>query len=145
MSYRKFMRDRDDIESSKIEEEIRESILKIVKNREERKEMGEIDDYGDDLLGLLMSSAHHEVDKEARITMEDVIDECKTFYFAGQETTTAMLSWTSLLLAINQDWQEKARLEAMELFGGRSLTSDDTAVISRLKLVRNYTSHLRLH
>ncbi|KAL0921845.1 hypothetical protein M5K25_008958 [Dendrobium thyrsiflorum] len=130
----KFMQNRDDIESSRIEDDIRESIFKIVKKREERKEKGEIDGYGDDLLGLLMS-AHHEIDKEGKITMEDVIDECKTFYFGGQETTASMLSWTSLLLASNEDWQERARLEVMEIFGGRSPTSEDTASISKLKMM----------
>ena len=69
--------------------------------------------------------------------MDDIIDECKTFYFAGHETTTGLLSWTAFLLAINTDWQDKARKEATELFGGRAPTSDDTN-IARLKTVSKY-------
>ncbi|KAG0492644.1 hypothetical protein HPP92_006042 [Vanilla planifolia] len=129
---RKLLQSPDDIESKRLEEEIRESILKIVKKREMMKEKGDINGYGDDLLGSLLS-ALHEANDEERITLQDLIDECKTFYFGGHETTATMLSWTFLLLATNPEWQEMARAEVAEIFGDRSLTSDDTAAVAKLK------------
>lgn len=98
--------------------------------------MGDPDGYGSDLLALLVK-ANHENDGEEKITLEDIIDECKTFYFAGQETAASLLSWTALLLAINTDWQDKAREEVTELFGNRSPTSDDPN-IGRLKTVSKH-------
>lgn len=63
-----------------------------------------------------------------------MVDECKTFYFAGHETTTSLLGWTILLLATHKDWQEKARKEVVELFGQTNPHSDGVA---RLKIVSN--------
>ncbi|XP_020277057.1 cytochrome P450 CYP749A22-like isoform X3 [Asparagus officinalis] len=128
-----FMRNNDDKEADKIEKEIRDTIIKLIMKRRESKQIGCPDGYGSDLLGLLVK-ANYEKERDERITLEDIIDECKTFYFAGHETTTGLLTWTSLLLAINTDWQEKARKEATELFGGRPPTCDDTN-ITRLKTV----------
>ncbi|XP_026400164.1 cytochrome P450 CYP749A22-like [Papaver somniferum] len=87
------------------------SILKIINKREAKLKMGEVDGYGNDFLGSLIV-AYHE---NKRITLEDLIDECKTFYDAGHETATALLTWTCLLLATHADWQEKARNEVIEL------------------------------
>ncbi|PKA53694.1 Cytochrome P450 734A1 [Apostasia shenzhenica] len=130
---RKFFPNQDDIESDRIEQEIRGSIMKLIQSREQRKEKGEIGGYGEDLLGLLMR-AHHEGDEQSeRISIEDIIDECKTFYFAGQETTVSMLSWTSLLLAMNTEWQNRARMEVMELLGDRTPSPNDSPAIAKLK------------
>ncbi|KAF5939091.1 hypothetical protein HYC85_023350 [Camellia sinensis] len=96
----------DDIESEKLEHGIRDSILEIIKKRENA--MTEVDNYGADLLGLLV---------KAKITVENVVDECKAFYIAGHETTTTLLACSVLLLAIHTDWQEEARKEVLELFG----------------------------
>ncbi|XP_020591128.1 cytochrome P450 CYP749A22-like [Phalaenopsis equestris] len=127
--FRKLVPNQDDKESDKIEKAIRESILKLLLRREEKKKNGEAEGYGDDLLGSLMR-AHYE---DERITLDDIIDECKTFYFAGQETTSIMLSWTALLLAINTDWQDKLRSEVLQLFGERSLVSEDFSSIAKLR------------
>ncbi|RZC68748.1 hypothetical protein C5167_032721 [Papaver somniferum] len=99
------------VDSEKIEEEMHKSILKIINKREAKLKMGEVDGYGNDFLGSLIV-AYHE---NKRITLEDLIDECKTFYDAGHETATALLTWTCLLLATHADWQEKARNEVIEL------------------------------
>lgn len=127
--FRKLVPNQDDRESDKIEQVIRESILNLILRRKKRKKNGEADGYGDDFLGSLMKE-HYENES---ITIDDIIDECKTFYFTGQETTSVMLSWTSLLLAINTDWQDKVRTEVLQLFGDRSPTLEDFSSIAKLR------------
>ncbi|KAK2981279.1 hypothetical protein RJ640_006980 [Escallonia rubra] len=80
-----------------------------------------------DFLGLLFKA---RVDTQ-EISVEGIIDECKTFYAAGHGTTTLLLSWAILLLAINTDWQEKARQEVLKVLGCGRPNSEG---ISRLKL-----------
>lgn len=87
--------------------------------------------YGDDFLGLHLK-AHYDSNEKDGISIEDIIDQCKTFYSAGHGTTSILLSWTILLLAIHRDWQEKAREEVVRLFGQQAPTSEG---ISRLKTV----------
>lgn len=111
---------------------MRKSIMEIIRTKEEKLEK-DSDAYGSGFLELLVR-AHKEADENLRISLEDVIDECKTFYFAGHETTAVLLTWTVLLLAIHTDWQDKARKEVIELFGDKSLTLDDSA-IAKMKLV----------
>lgn len=105
-----FLTDNDELESEKLEKGIRDSIIQIITKREKEEISRK------DFLGKLLE-ANQENDVNNRISMEDIVDECKTFYFAGHETTTSLLSWTVLLLAINQEWQEKARNEVTESFG----------------------------
>ncbi|KAH7515577.1 hypothetical protein FEM48_Zijuj10G0041400 [Ziziphus jujuba var. spinosa] len=46
-----------------------------------------------------------------------IVDNCKNIYFAGYETTVSSAMWT--LLAINSQWQGKARAEVLEICGGQ--------------------------
>ncbi|MBA0737888.1 hypothetical protein Gogos_011313 [Gossypium gossypioides] len=100
----------DMLESEELAKEIQYCVMKMVKKREDKVVNGEADSFGNDFLGLLVN-AYHDSDKNNKLSMEDLVDECKTFYFAGQDTVNALLAWTVLLLAIHGDWQDKARRE----------------------------------
>ncbi|TYJ00571.1 hypothetical protein E1A91_A13G094200v1 [Gossypium mustelinum] len=96
----KFWKSADQIEADKLEKEIHNCVMKIVKKREEKVANGGANSFGTDFLGLLLN-AYHDTDKKNSISQQDLVDECKTFYFAGQETTNSSLAWTVLLLAVH--------------------------------------------
>ncbi|KAK0602193.1 hypothetical protein LWI29_031242 [Acer saccharum] len=119
-----------------INKEIQASLMSIIKNREQAMKAGE--GAKDDLLGVLMESNFREIkehgdNKNVGITIQDVIEECKLFYFAGQETTSVLLVWTMVLLAQNQDWQAKARQEVFQIFGNNKPNFDG---LNHLKVVQ---------
>ena len=130
--YSKIYKTNDDIESEELVKGIHNAILEIIKKREEKVMTGEGNSNGGDFLQLLVK-AHHDTNASLKISIEDLVDECKTFYFAGQETTSTLLAWTIFLLAIHTDWQEKTRKEALKLFGQQNPNPDG---IAKLKPVR---------
>lgn len=60
------------------------------------------------------------------------MDECKTFFFAGHETTALLLTWTVMLLASNPGWQDKVRDEVKQVCNGGAPSVDQ---LSKLTLV----------
>ncbi|KAL1111098.1 hypothetical protein V6Z11_D02G034600 [Gossypium hirsutum] len=97
--YIKIWKTADLLESEKLEKGIHDCVLEIVKKRENKFVSGEVDGFGNDFLGLLVNAFHHLNDKNM-LSMEDLVDECKTFYFAGQETVNSYLLGLSCLYSI---------------------------------------------
>ena len=115
-----------------------EALLKgIIAKRESALRTGGA--TSDDLLGVLLESnmEHCRGDGNARagITTDDVIGECKLFYFAGMETTSGLLTWTMVVLSMHPEWQDRAREEVLRVVGGAGTPPPDYDGLSRLKIV----------
>ncbi|KAK9267527.1 hypothetical protein L1049_009955 [Liquidambar formosana] len=110
----------------------------IIEKRQKAMKTG--NDVKDDLLGFLLESNlaefhENQRSKNSGMTIEEVIDECKLFYFAGQETTANLLTWTIIILSVHSDWQEQAREEVLKLIGKRKPSFDELAQLKTVTMI----------
>eukprot|EP01018_Ginkgo_biloba_P006423 Gb_38432 [translate_table: standard] len=108
--------------------------LGIIQSRLESTTAGRTDiGYGNDLLGIMMTANKKEFTRNQRnltMTVDEIINECNTFFFARHQTTSNLLTWTVFLLAINPQWQTILREEVISVCG---TDLPDANILSRLK------------
>lgn len=91
-----------------------------------------------DLLGLMIQaskSCPNTSSFSSAITAQDIVEECKSFFFAGKQTTSNLLTWTTVLLAMHPQWQVRARDEVLKVCGARDIPTKDDVV--KLKTVKS--------
>jgi PHYB activation tagged suppressor 1 len=120
------------LKTRKLDDQVRGMLMDIIKSRLASKDTN---GYGDDLLGLMLEACAPEHGDGPILSMDEIIDECKTFFFAGHDTTSHLLTWTSFLLSTHPEWQEKLREEVRRECGDEVPTGD---VLNKLKLVNMF-------
>ena len=74
--------------------------------------------------------------KESDFSREEtdrfIVDNCKNIYLAGYETSSLTATWCLMLLAANQDWQERVRAEVLQICQGRNPDAD---MLNKMKQV----------
>uniref|UniRef100_J3L1N0 Cytochrome P450 n=1 Tax=Oryza brachyantha TaxID=4533 RepID=J3L1N0_ORYBR len=117
-----------------INKEIESILMSIIGKRMQRMKEGE--STKNDLLGILLDSNTRCLEDNGQssqgLTIKDVVEECKLFYFAGMETTSVLLTRAMLLLCMHPEWQDRAREEIIGIFGKQKPEYEG---LSRLKIV----------
>jgi len=116
-------------------QEIDKTIKQIIEIRH-NQEIANKTSYGDDLLGLMLKSMNGakvgDIIK-CQLNIQDIFNECKSFFLGGFETTSTFITWTMLLLAEYPEWQDHARKEILEVCGPN--IEMDTSKLNRMKNV----------
>ncbi|XP_022997665.1 cytokinin hydroxylase-like [Cucurbita maxima] len=122
--------------------EVERMLMEIIGSRKEGVEIGRSSGYGSDLLGMLLKEMQRKRDDGFSLDLQLVMDECKTFFFAGHDTTSLLLSWTIMLLATNPSWQHKTRAEVAQVCNGRPPSVEHLPKLTLLNMVINESLRL---
>ncbi|XP_043723687.1 cytochrome P450 734A1-like [Telopea speciosissima] len=143
-----------------LDREIKKSLVKLIQRRRDESETAEGCQNHKDLMGLMLKAgaATNKVHRrsslpdsgcspasksESSITVRDIVEECKSFFIAGKQTTSNLLTWTTVLLAMHPEWQQKAREEVLRVCGSRDSPSKDAIPkLKTLSMVVNETLRL---
>ncbi|OIW18563.1 hypothetical protein TanjilG_13315 [Lupinus angustifolius] len=139
----RFFPTRRNIKSWKLDKEIKKSLAKLIARRKENccgNEMS-VKNGPKDLLGLMIEAS--KANSSTNVTVDDIVEECKSFFFAGKQTTSNLLTWTTILLAMHPQWQDQARDEVLKMCGARDLpTKDHIVKLKTLSMIVNESLRL---
>ncbi|KAK6925821.1 Cytochrome P450, partial [Dillenia turbinata] len=132
--FSKFLSPKKSLEARRLGKEIDQLLLSIINSRKESRTRSP----EQDLLGLLLAGN----DEDSRLggkklTSRELVDECKTFFFGGHETTALSLAWTLLLLAVHPEWQTQLREEIKQAIGDGEIDSTKLAALKKMGWVWN--------
>uniref|UniRef100_A0A0A9FGH7 Uncharacterized protein n=1 Tax=Arundo donax TaxID=35708 RepID=A0A0A9FGH7_ARUDO len=115
-----------------LDKKVRGMLTDIIKSRLAAKDTA---GYGNDLLGLMLEACTPEHGETPVLSMDEIIDECKTFFFAGHDINSHLLTLAAFLLSTHPEWQDKLREEVQRECGNEVPTGD---MLNKLKLVNMF-------
>ncbi|KAI5347053.1 PREDICTED: cytochrome [Prunus dulcis] len=125
----KFLQPKKTLEARRLGKQIDQLLISIITAR---KQSSPTTPPWHDLLGLLLQeSGTEELGSFTKgLTTQQVVDECKTFFFGGHDTTALAITWAMLLLAMHPEWQNQLREEIREVVGDKQI---DVHMLASLK------------
>ncbi|CAN6206217.1 unnamed protein product [Urochloa humidicola] len=126
----RYLPTKQNLRTWKLDNQVRAMLMDIIKSRLTNKDTT---GYGNDLLGLMLEACAPEHGESPVLSLDEIIDECKTFFFAGHDTTSHLLTWASFLLSTHPEWQDKLREEVRRECGDQEEPNGDK--LNKLKLV----------
>jgi cytochrome P450 len=90
---------------------------------------------------ILEGAKNSDLSQEA--TDRFIVDNCKNIYLAGYETTAITATWCLMLLALNQEWQERVREEVLQVLQGRIPDADMLLKMKQVYLFGYQQTHLQ--
>ncbi|CAN4100200.1 unnamed protein product [Withania somnifera] len=136
----RFLPTKKNIISWRLDKDVRNSLMKLI---EHRKKEGP-----KDLLEVMIKASstysnNNSSSSAGTIKVDEIVEECKTMFVAGKYTTSSLLTWTTILLAMNPYWQELAREELFKVCGACDTPSkDDIAKLKTLGMILNESLRL---
>ncbi|KAM3228697.1 hypothetical protein ACQJBY_059981 [Aegilops geniculata] len=114
-----------------LHKQVHRLILEIVKESGEDKNL---------LRAILHSASSSKVG--LREAENFIVDNCKSIYFAGYESTAVTAAWCLMLLGLHPEWQDRVRQEVLDVCGGRPLDSQSLQKMKNLTMVIQETLRL---
>ncbi|KAM3374951.1 cytochrome like [Capsicum galapagoense] len=148
----RFLPTKKNIIAWRLERDVRKTFMKLIEHRRKRLYCHDdhdiqTEDGPKDLLEVMIKTSSTNPNicslSTGIINIDEIIDECKTIFFAAKYSTSNMLTWTTILLAMNPHWQELARDEVFKVCGARDAPSkDDIPKLSTLGMILNESLRL---
>ncbi|XP_031487374.1 cytochrome P450 734A1 [Nymphaea colorata] len=146
----RFLPTKRNAETRRLDRDIKKSLVDLIHKRQEKSESGDnVSERNQDLLGRMIAASDRPATGRpcgspgVAITVQDIVEECKTFFFAGKQTTSNLLTWTTVLLAMHPEWQEAARAEVIRHCGCRAVpTKDSVARLKTMSMILNESLRL---
>lgn len=120
------------LEAERLGKEIDALLLSIIVDRKRSMAENGGGQEQQNLLGVLLAENHVDGKKGRALSTRELVDECKTFFFGGHETTALAITWSLLLLAQHPMWQDELREEIKQVIGDGDI---DATTVARLKKV----------
>ncbi|KAF5457839.1 hypothetical protein F2P56_021916 [Juglans regia] len=134
--FNKVLCPKQNLEAKMLGKEIDRLLLTIITDR--KKSIEEQRHPSQDLLGMLLQGSRSVDGNPGKsLTTQELVDECKTFFFGGHETTALAITWTLLLLATHPEWQNQLRDEIREVVKDKEIDVDMLAGLKKMGWVMN--------